>query len=370
MKARLRTIVGPVMAVALFALAVRLLYRESQKVTWDDFVAGVTGVDISYLVIAAVLVSLNYGLLTCYDMLALRYVRRPLPLRRVMLAGFLGFALGNNLGTLLAAAPIRYRFYHRWGLSHGQIMAVMTALALTFWSGLATLGGIVLVIAPIELPDNVALPFGTRTLGFLLLGVAIAYAVLCSIWRTPKRIGSIQFRLPAPGLAGTQASIAAVDLLISATTLYLVLPSEAVVPFSSVLAAFLVAITVSILTQVPGGLGVLELILWTLLKDTVGESLFASVFLFRLIYYIIPLLFGMVTLMGHEIYSGAVEARIDRERESAGTVSPSTASTEASADLDNTVTPDVDADDRSKPSSRVEDNADKLIAQPTRNPTS
>ena len=118
---------------------------------------------------------------------------------------------------------------------------------------------------------------------------------------------------PAPGLMAVQASVAAVDLLISATALYLVLPGDAVVPFTVVLAAYLVGIAVSLITQVPGGLGVLELILLKLLKESVGESevasIIASILIFRILYYVLPLLFGMIVLVAHEIYGGAVEAR-------------------------------------------------------------
>ena len=71
----------------------------------------------------------------------------------------------------------------------------------------------------------------------------------------------------------------------------------------------MVAIAVSLITQIPGGLGVLELILLTLLKDTVGDSVIASVLIFRLLYYVAPLLVGMAVLVGHEIYGGAIEAR-------------------------------------------------------------
>lgn len=308
-----RKLVGPLMALLLFGLAVRLLIGEAQKVSWDDFVAGLTGVPTAYLVIATFLVALNYGLLICYDILALRYVCRALPLRRVSLVAFLGYALGNNLGTLLAAAPIRYRFYHRWGLTHRQIVALMSVLALTFWSGVCVLGGVVLVLHPIELPAKFDLPFGVRTLGAILLSIAVFYAGICLVWRQPWPIGKLHLRPPSLGLATAQASVAIVDLTISATALYLVMPGDAVVPFPTVLAAYLVGITVSLITQVPGGLGVLELILWTLLKDTVGKPVLASVLIFRVIYYILPLLVGMVVLVAHEIYSGAMEARHDAE---------------------------------------------------------
>ena len=44
-----------------------------------------------------------------------------------------------------------------------------------------------------------------------------------------------------------------------------------------------------------------------LLKDAVGAEVTASLLIFRALYYIAPLLVGMVTLVAHEIYSGSVE---------------------------------------------------------------
>jgi len=310
-KRRLRTIAGPALAAVLFVLAIRLLIREIQtgNITWDKFVAGLTGVPPLYLGIAALLIALNYGLLICYDLLALRYLCRSIPLRRVALTAFLGYSLGNNLGTFLAATPIRFRFYSRYGLSPRQIAVMISILGLTFWSGLWFLGGVVLVTVPVELPTTVDLPVGTRTLGAILLSLAVGYLIVCFTWRKPWPIGELHLRPPEPGLMSVQASIAAVDLLISATALYLVLPSGTVVPFETVLAAYLAGIAISLITQVPGGLGVLELILLTLLRDSVGQSVIASILIFRILYYVLPLLFGMIVLVAHEIYSGAVQAR-------------------------------------------------------------
>ncbi len=315
-KFQLRRLAGPVLAAALFALAVRLLAHEAGSITWEDFRDGLISVPPLYLAFAAFLISLNYGLLISYDLLALRYLCRSLPLRRVALVSFLGFTLGNNFGTFLAGAPIRFRFYTRWGLSPSQIVVLISILGLTFWSGLWFLGGAVLVCVPIDLPPQYAMPFGTRTLGFILLTLAIGYLLVCVFWQKPWPIGKLHLRPPAPGLMAVQASVAAVDLLISATALYLVLPSGSSVPFALVLAAYLAAIAVSLLSQVPGGLGVLEVILLALLKESVGDSALASVLIFRTLYYFVPLMFGMTTLVAHEIYGGAVEARQARSSES------------------------------------------------------
>ena len=119
------------LAIALFALAIRLLIHEARQITWEEFMRGLTGVPAGQIAIAAFLIALNYGLLIAYDILALRYVARSLPLRRVALVSIAGFSLGNNLGTLLAAAPIRFRFYSQWGLSPGQIVALISIVGLT-----------------------------------------------------------------------------------------------------------------------------------------------------------------------------------------------------------------------------------------------
>ncbi|QDT04916.1 Inner membrane protein YbhN [Rubripirellula lacrimiformis] len=308
-KINLRTLAGPALALVLFTLAVRLLIHEASSITWEQFQTGLTGVPPIYLGFAAFLIALNYGLLISYDLLALRYLCRSIPLRRVALVSFLGFTLGNNFGTFLAGAPIRFRFYSRWGLSPSQIVVLISVLGLTFWSGLWFLGGTVLVLVPIQLPPPYTLPFGMRTLGIILLSLAIGYLLVCVFWRKPWPIGKLHLRPPEPGLMAVQASVAAVDLLISATALYLVLPSTSPVPFALVLAAYLAAIAISLISQVPGGLGVLEVILLALLKESVGDSVLASVLIFRTLYYIIPLMFGMATLVIHEIYGGAVEAR-------------------------------------------------------------
>ncbi len=308
-KVNLRKLAGPALAILLFGLAIRLLIHEVQSITWDAFRNGVTSVPPMYLIFAIFLVALNYGLLISYDLLALRYLCRSLPLRRVALVSFLGFTLGNNFGTFMAGAPIRFRFYTRWGLSASQVVVLISILGLTFWSGLLFLGGTVLVFVPIELPPPYVLPVGTRTFGAILLSLAIGYLLICTFWRKPWPIGKLHLRPPEPGLMAVQASVAAVDLLISATALYLVLPGDALVPFTLVLAAYLAAIAVSLISQVPGGLGVLEVILLALLKESVGDAVLASVIIFRAVYYLIPLIFGMTALVLHEIYGGAVEAR-------------------------------------------------------------
>lgn len=298
---RLRAIAGPLLGLTLFATAVVLLVHEAQQIAWDDFITGLTGVPRLYLGFAALLIALNYCLLMTYDLLALRYIRRSLPLRRVALVGFLGYALGNNLGTLAAATPLRFRLYTSWGLTPRQVMAIVVLLGLTFWSGVCWLGGTVLVAVPVPLPKGIWLPLSTRALGAVLLSIGVMYALLCFFWRRPLPIRTLHVRPPTPGLMALQASVASLDLAISAIALYLVLPPQVTVPFALVLAAYLVGIAASLVTQIPGGLVVLELILLKLLQDSVGKAVIGSLLIFRLMYYIAPLIIAAVALGIYEV---------------------------------------------------------------------
>lgn len=298
---RIRAVAGPLLGLILFAAAIVLLVREAREIEWEDFVAGLTGVPPLYLGFAALLIALNYCLLMTYDLLALRYVRRVLPLRRVALVGFLGYALGNNLGTLIAATPLRFRLYSSWGVPPHQVMAIVILLGLTFWSGVSWLGGVVLLAVPLELPAGVNLPVSTRVLGACLLSLGVFYAAVCIFWRRPLPIRTLHVRPPTPSLMALQTSVATLDLAIAAIALYLVLPSGASVPFALVLAAYLVGIAASLVTQIPGGLVVLELILLKLLQDSVGKAVIGSLLIFRLLYYVAPLIVAVVVLVIYEV---------------------------------------------------------------------
>ncbi|MEM6689323.1 MAG: YbhN family protein [Planctomycetota bacterium] len=300
---------GPMLAVIVFGLAIQMLVGELQTIKWTEFKQGFQSIPIGQVIVATFLVAMNYVLLAGYDLLAIRYLRRAIPVRRVLLVSFLGYSLGNNFGTLLAATPIRFRFYLRWGVPPAQILVLVAILGLTFWSGLWFLGGAVLTLVPIELPDGMTPPIGTRWIGVVLLTLGLGYFLACAVWRKPLPFGRLHLRLPAPGLMSCQACVAAVDLFISATALYFVLPGSAEVSFATVMAAYLLGIAASLVLQLPGGLGLLELILLKVLKESAGGGVIASLLVFRCIYYFAPLILGMVLLLAYEIYGGAVEAR-------------------------------------------------------------
>src|SRR3546814_3475863 len=96
-----------------------------------------------------------------------------------------------------------------------------------------------------------------RTVAVLLLMAVAAYLTLCAA-RPELPLGTnITLRLPTAKLALQQLAISVVELVFSATALWYLLPHSAI-GFPSFLAFYAIAITLGIISHVPGGLGVFE----------------------------------------------------------------------------------------------------------------
>ena len=119
---------------------------ERQQSTWELLKEGthdITGSDVAW---AVGLTVLNYVIMFGYDWLAIRYLRHPLPAKKVMLASFVGNAASLNFGSLLGGTSVRFRFYALWKFTPLEILQLIVILGLTFWLGVCLLAGIVFLI--------------------------------------------------------------------------------------------------------------------------------------------------------------------------------------------------------------------------------
>jgi uncharacterized membrane protein YbhN (UPF0104 family) len=88
----------------------------------------------------------SYLIMTCYDVLALRYVQHQLAYSKIALASFIGYAFSNNIALAnLTGSSIRYRFYAAWGFSPLEIVKVIGFCFVTFWLGFVTVAGVALL---------------------------------------------------------------------------------------------------------------------------------------------------------------------------------------------------------------------------------
>src|SRR6267378_1227099 len=257
---RLAPFLKPLLILVLFAVALRVLHDTLAQYRYRDVIRYLNALPIDQILLAAALTLLGYLVMTGYDTLAFRYIRHPLPYRKIALASFIGYAFNNNVGLSgLVGGSLRYRLYTAWRLSAVEIAKVIAFCTISFWLGFVLLGGTFFIIAPPEVPSAVHLPFhSVRILGLLLLLPAVVYLAWIAVRRRPIQIRQWEFDLPTLGVFGAQVVISAIDWTIAAGVLYIRLPDSLPLTFVHFLGIFLLAQIAGVISNVPGGLGIFE----------------------------------------------------------------------------------------------------------------
>jgi uncharacterized membrane protein YbhN (UPF0104 family) len=278
---------------ALVALAAFLLYRTLSRYSLDQLVASVTAIPAWRLAAAGGFAAASYLCLTGFDWLALRYVGRPLPYRKAALASFTSLSLGHNIGfAALSSGAIRYRFYSRWGLRTAEVAKVILFCGLTVGLGLAVLGGIALLVRADLAAEITGLSrFSALALGVACLAVPAVYVALAARLRRPFRWRRWTLAMPPLRLAIGQLVIGPVNFACVAACLHQALVTAGEVPYLAVASVYVIANVTSLISHVPGGLGVIESVVMYLLP---GTQVIGALIVFRFVYFLVPLAIGSV----------------------------------------------------------------------------
>ena len=304
MKKNFLRYLGPLISVILFTAAVWLLHNELKTHHLKDIVQTLEAIPEGRLLAALVLSILGYLVMISYDVLALNYIGHPLAYRKIGLASFIGYAFSNNIGlSMIAGASVRYRLYAAWGLSTLQVTLVVAFCALTLWLGFFTIGGLVFTFEPLVLPPSIHLPFASiRLLGLLLLAVVFVYIFVTLIKKRPFRVRGYALTLPPIRLLFPQLTIAAMDWAIAGSVLYVLLAPIKGLSYFGFLGLYLFAQLIGLVSQVPGGLGVFETTVVLLLSSRLPVSnILASLLVYRLFYYWLPLIVATILFGLQEI---------------------------------------------------------------------
>jgi uncharacterized membrane protein YbhN (UPF0104 family) len=287
----------------VFVAAIALLCYELRKYNFQEVLASVRELSLGQLGVALGLTVLNFLVLIGYEYQAVRAIGHPLAVKRIALGSFIGTAVSLNVGALLGGTPVRIRLYASWGLSAVEIAKLMAMLAITFWVGALALAGAVFVYDPMPIPPDLHLPVdNVKPLGYVLLVVVICYMSLSLIRREPIVVGGHRFSLPSLPLTLSQILIASLDQIVAAGVMYALIPESTKITFAEFLGVYLLAVTAVLITHVPGGVGVLELIMLKLVPSNDPEGMAAALIVFRVLYYVLPLLLAVMLLGLNELW--------------------------------------------------------------------
>lgn len=319
----------PVLGLVAVVWSVRLLYSKlvAEAATdpaiakileegnlWSDLSTIAAGIgqklaDIppSGYLLAAASTLVAYWALAWYDRIALLHLNRArgISWAYISVCSFVTYALSHNIGaSVFSGGMVRLRAYTAKGLSAAEVAVLVALCSYTFAFGTILLLGVVLVYEPqILAPLSRLSPWFTigetpaRLIGLSLLAFCALYTV--GAWRgfKPLKIKSFELVYPSMPIVGRQYIAVPMELIGAAGIIYFALPAEGNPGFMIVMGAFLLSFSAGLLSQVPGGVGVMEAVFLAIMPDMPASSVFAALLIWRLFYLIIPLALSLPVIL-------------------------------------------------------------------------
>ena len=267
-----------------------LLYLQLRNTDWQEVSGALRDYPLWLLAVAFGVALLSYLTYCCYDLLGRYYTGHKLPVRQVIPLVFVCYAFNLNLNALVGGVALRFRLYSRLGLDVPTIARVFSLSIITNWLGYLWLAGTVFALGMVKLPEGWAIGnLGLRLIGVAMVIAAVLYVLACAFsTRRSWEIRDQIIELPSWKLALVQAAVGALNWSLMALIIWMLLPAEAFYP--SVLGVLLISSIAGVITHIPAGLGVLEMIFLTLLQDQMPKSsLLAALIGYRAIYFLLPL---------------------------------------------------------------------------------
>jgi phosphatidylglycerol lysyltransferase len=307
--------VGPLAALLVFALVVAVLHREFAQLHIKSVFAHLHAIRRRQILAALGFTALSYWLLSTYEVLALRYLRRLIPYPRILFTSFIAYSFGHTLGfAIFTGSAIRFRLYVTAGISAIEVATVTAFCSLSLGIGLATISGLSLLLSPAHAATVLHLHHNWSLLvGAALLCAVAAYALWACFAHTAFEIRGWALRPPGPAIGLTQLALSVLDLSLSSAVLWSLLPPDAHVPFISFLGVYAAAVIAGIISHVPGGVGVFEAVVLLTVPDVPAEAMLGSLLAYRAIYYLAPLILGTLLFGGKEL--AAQGARLVRAQQ-------------------------------------------------------
>jgi uncharacterized membrane protein YbhN (UPF0104 family) len=293
-----------ILGVVLLVGAIYVVQKEFRQLKLRDIADALRAIPRAALIFSFVWTILSYFILTFYDRLGTIYAGHKVSYGRVAFASFCAYALAHNLGfAAVSGAAVRYRLYAHWGLTPLQIGKTVAFCSLTFGLGGLVLGGAILFIEPTTIPFfGQHLPiWALHAAGALLWAMVLGYVVLSLV------VGSFRLRghrieLPKWRMAVLQVTLATVDVAVTATIFFALLPHAPGLTWTIFLGVYVASYTAGLAANLPGGIGVFDTAMLFGLEPYVdAPHIVGAIVVYRLYYYIIPLFLAGSLFAGNEV---------------------------------------------------------------------
>lgn len=249
----------------------------------SDFWNVFDDVPLQNWILAAFACWVSFWALGRYDAIAHRHLRTRLNDRHAQFAGKVAIAFSQTVGFGLATGA-----FARWRMVPG--LPPQMAFRLTLFvsvSFLCALGLFAIVLMTGQISVVLALFVALSVIGASLIGLFL-YPNITLLGRV--------IRMPSVVTALSVLGWTAVDIIAAALALFLLMPTGTLT-FGDLLFAYVVALTIALISGAPGGVGPFELMLLTLLPDQTSAAIAAGIISYRFLYFALPALASGLCLL-------------------------------------------------------------------------
>lgn len=317
-------IASVLLRVALFAIALVSIWHVLNGVSLGQMLASMRLYGWRNVALGVAFTTASFLALGLVELFSLRYIgrraERAIPRRTAITTAFIANAYSQSVGlAVLTGAAVRIRAYSRYGLDALEAARITGFVTATATLGLLTTAAVALLTSPDPFTFLIAGSMSLRAVGALLALIVIAY-IGWGVFGKAEFQGRGKWRIRRPSwkVALAQVGISSIDWALAGTVLFVLLPRDQVLPYAGFLGVYFVAQTAAVLSHVPGGVGVFEAIILALLTSSphggassslATAGLAASLFLYRILYYLLPLcvaiaISGMVEMIRSRASSG------------------------------------------------------------------
>lgn len=336
---RLSQLIQVATALILLTLSAMTLRHLSQTLSWQGLLEALRGMTVAQVLLAMLAALLNHLILVGYDLVAYRLSGTPpvaahleglppvlpdagptgaapspaglfshgpgkhsleitkggeageqqappVPWTRVVQISFVAYVFSHCLGlAMLSGTSVRLRFYETAGVKPVRLLRLIGWVEGMVWMGYPPLLALLLLtVVPVK-PPGIPHWDPVRT-GLMIVGGSLGLA-----WPLVSHLLRRKWSTPTAPVACLQILMSAIDWCLNALVLYALLPSASPFQALQIIQLFLLVQVAGIVSQVPGGMGVFDsAMLLALCPPLAVSSVTASLLMYRVIYYFLPML--------------------------------------------------------------------------------
>lgn len=300
---KLFKIIQSIIIVTIFFLAFKELYKIFVDIDINLFKKYADRLTITNLLIIAVLGVISYMPLSFYDLITRKSIPIDLPVKKVYKYSWIATSVSNIVGFGGSSAILIKNYFYK---NHVDDQSKLTKENLKVvglnLSGFSLICLIYSIWCVFTIKEFDIVFYGSTLIGLYIIGVFI-FSSYKFIKDKDKNayLGTIK--------------IALISILEWATTVLLIYGLIVIIGIKITLIQFfpiyIKAIIVAIISMVPGGVGTFDLTLLTGLKsfNVQSEQIFLLLILYRISYYIVPLVIGAILYITDVYKKANVETR-------------------------------------------------------------